>query len=1102
MALPIYQPQLHEAALPGPRMSGNSAETYGYSIGRGLEHFGVRLEAKLNEFEDAETLEMMNGFQREMDEYHMDPNKGILNTHTGKFAVGMADTALSHMESKAAEYRGRLGSWRAQQNFDRMANGYIDSRNKGNMNFEAQNVQQYQLNEANASIERNFQNIERAFDDDELFERSFSEIQQALFVQSVTQGWGNEVYLQKLQEYRDQAIARRYMAWHDKNYQTANDMLDPTWRERVPQIKDASGYRGMYQGSKTNISFNYVGKSADFTQQVEKNLSQWDEHIVRISQKYGIQPNIIRALMRKESSGVHTGKNGITKSPKGAIGLMQLMPGTARALGVDPYDPIQNIEGGVRYLKQMLDRFGSIELALAAYNGGPGHLENMGRDISRMWPETQDFVKKITAWAREYDSRTPQPQPVPNADVTSGDTTEQATPTPNAPAPVGDDVRPKTDANGVQIAIEETVSGGYPNEPVFKDPGRNKPTGGLIDEMSPQMRAKVEQIIEADIANGIARDMMNDPRFNSAIGKPRGLEAIRASIQDYSLAEAVEKSYSNAWGNKMLAIQLQEQQTHAAQSEMYNSLQYQLASGKGGITFDMVDGLVNSGQISKGQGVALMHTLTSLAQQQAKADAAAYTMDNLKKSYKDDPNFLSLTSEQQEALLLRDYAALRGLSFNDVEGRAIADLTSALLNGTLTGDMIKAKKGNYEISSATAQYYEDKLGDLKAIGEDVSKGILSEWGREFDVNKNSVGSFFEAIGLDSKNVPQNVIDMVKKNKTDLISRMGEVGRTKMPLEAKNKRILELSEQAIDKTRKEVFNIMSMNVPDEMGWTRRIDADAMRYNLEASMPDAWSLTNEISRFLGITPWAVDPWGREVPYGAPPKQEVYHEQVPTDYGRYIQEGQRTLDELQDRYDSAIRSITPPVAPRTQFTQASVAQMVARGGENIVRDNFYNTPGSPEKGDILVYDANTPVYAVFDNMKAVNLDGNSIMMTADIPAGNGNTPYNVKIVYENVAPTFRYDETLNSVTTARDVPIAMAKQSNGEDKAYVNVKAYINDQPRNLIDVMDLFGLTNTFNTFDMATKMTDEQISFLAKTDPERAMQIAQMRMMLLNGGIQR
>jgi len=114
--------------------------------------------------------------------------------------------------------------------------------------------------------------------------------------------------------------------------------------------------------------------------------------IQKYAGRYGVDPSLVRAVMRHES-----GFNHLAVSPKGAQGLMQLMPGTADLMGVqNPFDPEQNIAGGVGYLRHCLDRFGqSVPLAVAAYNAGPARVAK-SQGVPSI-PETQNFVKNVMA---------------------------------------------------------------------------------------------------------------------------------------------------------------------------------------------------------------------------------------------------------------------------------------------------------------------------------------------------------------------------------------------------------------------------------------------------------------------------------------------------------------------------------------------------------------------------------------------------------------------------------------------------------------------------------------------------------------------------------
>lgn len=119
--------------------------------------------------------------------------------------------------------------------------------------------------------------------------------------------------------------------------------------------------------------------------------------IVAAAGRYDVDPNLIRAIILAES-----GYNPRAKSKKGARGLMQLMPSTARALGVrDIFDPAENIDGGVRYFRSLLDRFdGDVQLALAAYNAGSRHVRNY--EGVPPFKATQLYIKKVLHFHKKF----------------------------------------------------------------------------------------------------------------------------------------------------------------------------------------------------------------------------------------------------------------------------------------------------------------------------------------------------------------------------------------------------------------------------------------------------------------------------------------------------------------------------------------------------------------------------------------------------------------------------------------------------------------------------------------------------------------------------
>ena len=116
-----------------------------------------------------------------------------------------------------------------------------------------------------------------------------------------------------------------------------------------------------------------------------------ESHIDSTARRHGLDPLLVRALIRAESNF-----DPRAVSPKGAVGLMQLMPQTAQRYGVENrFDPVQNVEGGVRYLRDLIAMFeGNLTLALAAYNAGEGAVLKYGRRVPP-YPESQQYVVRV-----------------------------------------------------------------------------------------------------------------------------------------------------------------------------------------------------------------------------------------------------------------------------------------------------------------------------------------------------------------------------------------------------------------------------------------------------------------------------------------------------------------------------------------------------------------------------------------------------------------------------------------------------------------------------------------------------------------------------------
>lgn len=130
------------------------------------------------------------------------------------------------------------------------------------------------------------------------------------------------------------------------------------------------------------------------------HVKSYEPIIQSACRRFGVDTDLVRAVIKAESNF-----DCLAVSPRGAQGLMQLMPQTAQEMSVfNPFDPIENIHGGVRYLKQLLSRFsGNVSLALAAYNAGPEKV--MDKKQIPMIKETQDYVRRVLTYLRSYKGK-------------------------------------------------------------------------------------------------------------------------------------------------------------------------------------------------------------------------------------------------------------------------------------------------------------------------------------------------------------------------------------------------------------------------------------------------------------------------------------------------------------------------------------------------------------------------------------------------------------------------------------------------------------------------------------------------------------------------
>ncbi|MEW5923050.1 MAG: transglycosylase SLT domain-containing protein [Candidatus Zixiibacteriota bacterium] len=207
-------------------------------------------------------------------------------------------------------------------------------------------------------------------------------------------GFGEDVYTQMF----DQELAAKMAGVSDRSIAaTIYRSLEKSVERQFEKTEDSQTTKAAVISQPKYIKVKQEDSAAEQPVKVksvdrtEKKAikTDYDPIINKVSQKYKLNPDLIKSVVMTESGGDAT-----AVSPAGAKGLMQLTDTTAADMGVrDVFDPTDNIEGGTKYLRKLIDRFGDIEKALAAYNAGPARVEKYGGIPP--YTETQQYVKTV-----------------------------------------------------------------------------------------------------------------------------------------------------------------------------------------------------------------------------------------------------------------------------------------------------------------------------------------------------------------------------------------------------------------------------------------------------------------------------------------------------------------------------------------------------------------------------------------------------------------------------------------------------------------------------------------------------------------------------------
>lgn len=208
--------------------------------------------------------------------------------------------------------------------------------------------------------------------------------------------------LNRIQGFNNNFGVQNFNNMNNKNYNFNSGAFEIMLISLLSALKEQNKVKTNQNETALNANVGSLKTIGLNSQKLNVSVDERIENAIEISsKKYGVDEKLIKAIIKVESNF-----DPKVVSPVGAKGLMQLMPENCRDLGVsDPFNIEQNIDGGVRHIKEYLDRYkGNMEMALMAYNGGPTRMMNRGvrsiNDLYKMPKETQNYVPKVMSYYR------------------------------------------------------------------------------------------------------------------------------------------------------------------------------------------------------------------------------------------------------------------------------------------------------------------------------------------------------------------------------------------------------------------------------------------------------------------------------------------------------------------------------------------------------------------------------------------------------------------------------------------------------------------------------------------------------------------------------